>query len=104
MGRIAPTKAVSIELNALDLFTLHCGLMDLYPMFTHHDEKATIDPRLFDLARRLETAMLSTGDIERPIIQNMITGRANTESENLSRIQQFGSVDMWIPGVFPENE
>jgi hypothetical protein len=80
------TRAVAIELNAIDLLELHVSILAHYELFTMKMKSAIMDPQIFDLARRLESAMFQTGDLEHKMIQVMIEGRARVEAENLEKI------------------
>lgn len=96
MERLPVTNAVRLELNANDLSVLHSGLVELVDSFHTRPASGPVPADLFDLFRRLETAMAATDDVPRAMLQDAITTRATLETENLARMK--GEGDSTAPG------
>lgn len=90
MKTVKVTQGVSLELNANDLLVLHAGLIELVDAFHTRPASGPVPAQLFDLFRRLESAMFATTDVNRATIQDAITTRAELETENIEREKQKG--------------
>lgn len=78
------TQAVSVQLNVNDLHTLHKGITSYcsFALSGGVHNGARIDPQVFDLARRIERALLETCDMPAEEVGRRMTEREKYETTN----------------------
>ena len=94
MDQASKAQPVSIELSAKDLLMLHTALLAEFELMKgvelyYHHGNGTVHPHLYDLARRIESAITRTGEVPTDRIKELTTERAESEQDNIQAINEL---------------